>query len=64
MIELIAILTSAVLGTAALVYFLYTDSKPATKSADENSFTEYADEGDLQNFSIRAIENEFWKDIA
>lgn len=62
MIELIAILTSAVLGTAALVYFLYIDGVDAPKWADDSDC--YASEGDLQNFSIRAIEDEFWKDIA
>jgi hypothetical protein len=62
MIELIAILSSAVLGTAALVYFLVYDAVDAPKWADESDF--YADEGDLQNFSIRAIEDEFWRDIA
>jgi hypothetical protein len=62
MIELIAILSSAVLGTAALVYFLVYDAVDAPKWADDSDC--YASEGDLQNFGVRAIEEEFWKDIA
>jgi hypothetical protein len=61
---MIGIFAAFVIFVIAFYWWLYADSKPATAAADQDSFTEYADEGDLQNFSIRAIEDEFWRDIA
>lgn len=71
MIDLIAshpfLSTLALFATTAIGFVAYVgrDQEDATRAAYEAELHQYSgDEGDLQNFGVRAIEDEVWRDIA